>query len=135
MEDNASNWLLRAKSNLEHARIFNENSLFSKGGSIFYEDLCFDLQQCVEKTFKVLLILNNFEFPKTHDIDKLIKLLKINGINVPDKILDAGMLTQYAVRTRYFDYDVRNITQEEYEEALEITENVYNWAENLVKTQ
>lgn len=125
----AKTWIERAKSNLCFAKLPDEYELF--GEEIFFEDPCFELQQCVEKAFKALFIFKNIEYPKTHDIDKLIKLLKINGVDIPDEMLDAGMLTQYAVRTRYPD-DFRRITKEEFEEALEIAERVYNWANSQI---
>lgn len=42
-------WLRRAKSNLERARVGKIKD------EILYEDLCFDCQQAVEKTIKPYL--------------------------------------------------------------------------------
>ena len=47
--DLAIEWLNRALSNLERANLGKQNE------SIYYEDLCFDCQQSVEKSFKALL--------------------------------------------------------------------------------
>ncbi|MEI7474233.1 MAG: HEPN domain-containing protein [bacterium] len=129
---NAIDWIKRAKSNLAIAKNIYEQELEAFGGEIFFEELCFEIQQSVEKAFKALLLFHNIEFPKTHDIDRLIKILRINNIEVPEEMLDAGMLTQYAVRTRYPD-DIRKITQEEYIEALNIAEIVYNWAKEQIE--
>ena len=41
---------------------------------------CFHAQQCAEKYLKALLILRNFEFPKTHDLPTLNTLCSQNGI-------------------------------------------------------
>jgi len=101
MQNNARDWLLRAKSNLEHARRVNKEDLSAYGGYIFYEELCFGLQQCVEKSLKAILIHLNIEFPKTHAISKLIELLKENAQEYPDSLLDAVDLTVYAVDARY----------------------------------
>lgn len=131
MQDEVKVWLLRAKSNLEHARRVNNNDLAMNGGYIFFEELCFDLQQCVEKSLKAILINRNIEFPKTHSISKLIELLQKNNIDFPDKLLPAIDLTLYAVETRYpSSQDI--ITEQEYKEALEIAQNVYDWVKKQI---
>lgn len=128
---NALDWLKRAKSNLMFAQSIPEEDLLLFGGDIFFEEPCYELQQAVEKSLKALLIYKSIDFPKTHDIDVLIKLLRNNNVEVPDRVLDCVIMTQYEVRTRYPD-DFRRLTQEEYNEAVEITENVYNWVKSLV---
>ena len=130
----AYNWLKRAKSNLALAQKTQKDEYEIFGGEIFFEELCFELQQCVEKSFKALLLKNDIEFPKTHSIDQLIKLLKLNSVEIPENILDASMLTQYAVRTRYPD-DIRRINEEEYIEALKIATKVYDWVSSLIYSQ
>lgn len=124
-------WLKRAKSNLAIAKTVIKDEYEIFGGEIFLEELCFELQQCVEKALKALMIYHKIQFPKTHDIDKLIIILKQNSIELPEKILDAAILTQYAVTTRYPDIFLK-VTQEDYQEALEIAENVYNWVKKLI---
>ncbi len=127
----ALEWLKRAKSNLMLAKNIPHDDFMIFGGDIFFEEPCYELQQAVEKSLKAMLLHNGIIFPKTHDIDLLIKLLRNNFIEVPEKILDASIMTQYAVRTRYPD-EIRKVTKEEYEEAIAIAENVYNWAKSLV---
>ena len=127
----SSDWIKRAKSNLVIAKNIFKSEYEVFGGEVFFEELCFELQQSVEKSLKALLLFHGVEFPKTHDIDRLIKLLKINSVDIPEEILEAGILTQYAVRTRYPD-DIRRITEEEYKEALEIAEKVYSWVKNQI---
>ena len=39
------------------------------------DTVCFHAQQCVEKYLKALLVLEETDFPKTHDIRKIIALL------------------------------------------------------------
>ena len=127
----ALDWIKRAKSNLALAQKTLKDEYEVFGGEIFFEELCYELQQCAEKSIKSIFIKHNLEFPKTHNIDQLIKLLKLNSINFPDNLLDVSFMTQYAVRTRYPD-DIRKITEEEYLEALEITQKVYDWAKNFI---
>ena len=47
------NWLKRARSNLERAKMGKVTQ------EILYEDLCFDAQQAVEKSLKAILIKLN----------------------------------------------------------------------------
>ena len=49
MQNEAKEWLLRARSNLEHAKRVNKEDLADYGGFIYFEELCFDLQQSAEK--------------------------------------------------------------------------------------
>ncbi|MFH0958378.1 MAG: HEPN domain-containing protein [Pseudomonadota bacterium] len=62
--------------------------------------MCFHAQQCVEKYIKALLIVHEIDFPKTHDIERLIQLLPPN-ISLPIAVPDQALLTTYAVTARY----------------------------------
>lgn len=124
----ANEWLRRAKGNL----IIGKDSSYIDLRDIPMEDLCFNLQQCVEKSLKAVLIFNEIEFPFVHEIASLLTILKKNKIEVPDDIIYAAKLTRYAVSTRYpGDYD--KITDTDYKEASEIAEKVYNWAKNKIR--
>jgi len=126
--DDSLNWLKRAKSNF----VRGKDSSYLDLKDISLEDLCFDLQQCVEKSLKAILVKKNIEFPKTHNIAELLVIIREKTlINFPEKIKDAATLTDYAVNTRY-PADYNPVTEEEYKEVLEIAENVYNWAENII---
>lgn len=63
--------------------------------------LLFHLQQAIEKFFKSLLSFNQIEFPKVHDIAKLIELCEEHRITVPDYTEEFIKLTPYAVEFRY----------------------------------
>jgi len=123
-------WIKRAKSNL----ILGKNTKIDEDylwNYIYYEDLCFDLQQAVEKSLKALLILNNIEVPYSHSISQLIDLLISNLINVPEEIYDAVILTPFAVRAKYPGDWIR-VNHQEYLELSGITQKVYDWAENII---
>ena len=119
--------LKRAKSNL----IRGKNNSYLDLREIVLEDLCFDLQQCVEKSFKALLVNNNIDYPYTHKINILIELLEENAISIPDEIKEAVILTVFAVEARYDD--ILFLTEDIYKETLEISEKVYNWALEQIK--
>jgi HEPN domain-containing protein len=126
--DVANEWLRRAKGNL----LIGKDDSYLDLRDIPVEDLCFNLQQCTEKSLKALLIYNEVEFPFVHDIASLLTILKLNKIEVPQDLICAAKLTIYAVSTRY-PGDYNEITEEDYREAVEIAENVYNWAKNQIK--
>lgn len=115
-------WLKIAKSNLKLGKV----GLDLYDEDIRYEELCFQLQQSVEKSLKSLLVFHDIKFPKTHNIAELLKLLSNEDIKIPENILDSAILTQYAVNTRYPD-DFIEVTENDYKEAIEIAEIVYNW--------
>jgi len=55
----------------------------------------------VEKLLKALLINNQIDIEKTHDINKLVKLCKKNNIQLLDDMETLIDLTDYAVEGRY----------------------------------
>ena len=117
-------WIGRAKSSLElaQAKIIHY---------IQYEDLCYQLQQAVEKALKGLLIYYNVEPEFTHNIELLINELK-KFTDIPEKVNEATDLTNYAVQTRYpGEYD--EITKEEYEKAVKTAKDCLDWVENKIK--
>jgi len=65
------------------------------------EEIGFHIEQAVEKLLKTLLSLNKIDFPKIHDIEKLISLSKEHNIKLPDYIDEFEALTMFAVDFRY----------------------------------
>lgn len=120
-----SEWLNRALSNL------NLGKNLIQGVNL--EDLCFNFQQAVEKSFKAVLIKNDIKVPRTHSIAELISIIKDNSIIIPENIeKNAPLLSLYAVDTRYPD-NYFCIEKDDYNEALEIAELVYDWAKSVIK--
>ncbi|MDI6864462.1 MULTISPECIES: HEPN domain-containing protein [Thermodesulfovibrio] len=81
--------------------------------------LFFHLQQATEKFLKALLAKKNVNFPKIHDIEKLIELCEENNIKVPDFIDDLIDLTPFAVEFRYGLIMEESIDIENYFEKVE----------------
>ncbi len=118
-------WLSRARSDL---------SLAAKGSGIqnvYLEDLCYHAQQAAEKALKALCVLANIEFPKTHSLVRLMDLLQGTGVEIPEQIKAADVLTHYAVETRYPGFD-EEILLQEYQEAYRLAESVVFWAEEQI---
>lgn len=114
-----NDWISFAKSDLAIAKV-------DRTGAISYESLCFHTQQAVEKALKALLVFDNIEFPRTHNLRILLDLLKNKHI-IPDIVDESAALTEYAVSSRY-PGESEPIEVEEYKRAVEITEAVLVWA-------
>jgi HEPN domain-containing protein len=117
-------WLRRAKSNLAKA---NQ----PKPREAYWEDLCFDAQQAVEKAVKAILTHRGVQFPKIHDIGELLSLLERSGEKIPKAYWRADDLTQYAVETRY-PGPAEPVTQKEYQAAVKIAGEVVKWAQKII---
>ncbi|MCK4392756.1 HEPN domain-containing protein [Candidatus Bipolaricaulota bacterium] len=118
--DDPREWMNRAKSNLVLAR--------NRLPDVYLEDLCFDAQQAAEKAIKAFLIHLDLCFPYTHDLTDLLTLVEGAGRKVPEDVKRAGILSDYAIESRYPGL-AEPVTQEEYERAVSIAEKVVQWVE------
>ena len=90
MTDDYREWLARAKSSMAIAK-------HKQDESIFYEDLCFQAQQAVEKAIKGFLIFFTVEPERTHNLVPLIKELskqvvkpKNNSLHIHNNMVKYG---------------------------------------------
>jgi HEPN domain-containing protein len=113
-------WLKRAKSNLLRAKTPRTNE------EIYYEDYCYDAQQCAEKALKAYCIFLNLPYPKTHDINYLFELIENAGVEISEENRQASILSEYSVETRY-PGDYIEVTEEDYKKAIFIAEQIYKW--------
>jgi HEPN domain-containing protein len=122
---NPDAWIVRAIGNLSLAR----------GGrqieGVFLEDLCFNAQQAAKKALKAVCVQNGLDFPKTHSLVRLMDIIEVDGITIPQSVKAADVLTQYAVDTRYPGY-IEEIEPDEYRQALDLAETVLAWAEEVL---
>ena len=119
-----SDWISYAESDLELAAIGKVSK------KIKYETLWFHLQQAVEKSLKAILNFLNIQFPKTHEIDFLLKLMKKNKIDVPEKILSTTHMSRYAVISPY-PSDGDMIERKEYLQSIKLATLVLKWAKTI----
>lgn len=86
---------------------------------------CFHCQQAVEKAIKTLLVLQQIEFGRLHDIGQLLELLRASPA-VPSESQVEGLesLTRFAVETRYPPGEA---LPEEAEDALRRAEAFLAW--------
>ena len=121
----AREWIRRARSNLVRAKQ-------PKSEEVFWEDLCFDAQQAVEKALKALIIDRRIPFRLVHDIAELLTLLERDGVRVPGEVRAAVDLTPYAVESRY-PGPAEPVTEEEFRQAVATAETVVAWAASQIR--
>jgi HEPN domain-containing protein len=91
------NWLFRANEDISVL-----DNLFTSDPEKFASTICFHAQQAVEKFLKAFLIYHDIDFPKTHDLDFLLKeCMKIDKTVFQD--INLGSLTDFGVSIRYPD--------------------------------
>lgn len=96
------------------------------------EIIGFHAQQAAEKLLKALLMAKNIPYRRTHDLRELIDLIRDNGIEFPESLMEIRTLSPFAVEFRY-DY----IPMEEEEpfnrqKALEMVQQLRKWVENTL---
>jgi HEPN domain-containing protein len=117
-------WLARAKASLALAK-------GRQLDGVLLEDLCYQAQQSAEKALKALYVHRGVAFPFVHNLDHLLLGLESMGIEIPEEVDQAVILTRYAVETRY-PGPFEDMTEEDYQEAMRLAENVLAWVESLV---
>ncbi|HWQ96359.1 MAG TPA: HEPN domain-containing protein [Candidatus Methylomirabilis sp.] len=96
------------------------------------EIIGFHAQQAAEKMMKALLMAKNIHYRRTHDLRELIDLIRDNGIEFPESLMEIRTLSPFAVEFRY-DY----IPMEEEEpfnrqKALEMVRELRKWVEDTL---
>ena len=120
-----SEWMDHAESDLRLARLATQDS------SIRPEQVCFHAQQAAEKATKAVLLSRGIGFPLTHDIEELFEIAESSGIKIPDGVRDAGLLTPYAVETRYPGC-WSAIDEDDVRQAIRTAEQTVSWASGML---
>jgi HEPN domain-containing protein len=94
-EEFTREWVRKAEIDFKTA-----DHLFQSGPD-FAEGAAFHSQQAAEKYLKAFLVWHQIEFPKTHDIEALLKLAGRTDDKIPEILGEAAMLTPYGVDYRY----------------------------------
>lgn len=85
----------------------------------------FHAQQCVEKLLKAVLASRGVDFPFTHDLETLRRLLDEQGLAVPVDPSTLALLTPFSVRQRYGELDEEPVDRAE---LRELAEQIAAWA-------
>lgn len=91
--------------------------------------MCFHAQQSVEKSLKATLTSRCADFPRTHNLEELAKLVSEQNISLPIHARELRRLNPFAVEFRYDDESIVLITQEE---AGQFAETMLQWAKAVV---
>ena len=90
------NWLFRANEDIQVIKYLSKTELES-----YLSTICMHTQQAVEKFLKAFLVYHNIDFPRTHDVDFLLK--QCQKIDKNDFNIDLGSLSIYGLKLRYPD--------------------------------
>lgn len=88
-------WVAKAENDL-----FAAAHLLKLGRQSPTDVICFHAQQCAEKYLKALLVFNGVDFPRTHDLDLLMRRLP-NGLRSLFRMSELTELTPHATVSRY----------------------------------
>jgi len=116
--DEAKIWLNYAKTDLHAASALLDSSGF------FPRQICFFAQQCAEKTIKAILVFEEVNFPKSHDLDRLRDLIP-DGWKFKEKFPDLAELTIWAIESRY-PGNTPDVVESEAKETLQLAEAVFD---------
>jgi HEPN domain-containing protein len=122
----AAEWLLHAESDLRYAKLGQDQP------AILQNQVAFHAEQAAEKALKAVLVHMGVEFPRTHDLQSLLLMLRDNGISVQSVIEQASVLTRFAVEARY-PGDIEPIRQEEVAQAIEVAKRAVAWARSQIR--
>lgn len=110
-------WLAKAGADLRASR-----HLLGGAASLSYA-AAFHAQQAAEKFLKAVLVWHQIEFPKTHEMGRLVDLVRMADATLADLVADAAALTPYGVEMRY-PGDLPEPTPTEAREAVAVSERV-----------
>ena len=114
------------------------------GNNFFLNNICYHLQQCMEKELKYLIELTGIRYERIHDIFELAdnchtvynknNFLRNDIVSRLNKELDhifekANIYTSWESKTRY--YDGFKELNKNVDEAFEICENLMNICKNI----
>lgn len=108
-----ADWLSKAGTDLEVA-------VYLVGeGAIFPSAIGFHCQQAAEKYIKAYLVWREVDFPKTHDLERLLDLVESVGADLAESLRDVIVLTPYGTELRY-PGDRPDVSPDQAREALEL---------------
>jgi len=94
----------------------------------FYAHVCFLSQQAVEKAMKGFLVYQNKDYPKTHGLITLHRLMDVDWLR--SSLSEIKKLSEFYVPLRYPDAFPGSLPEGLPDE--EDATNAFNWASNIV---
>jgi HEPN domain-containing protein len=95
----------------------------------------FHAQQAVEKLIKAVLSHRSVEYQRTHQLERLVTLLRNAGISYPPELSEAVALTPFAVEFRYDLLPIHDDAASAFDRrwAKRCVERIADWANLLVQ--
>jgi len=132
MKKQAKEWISFAETDLKSAKVLIKDESLTTTAA-------FHVQQCVEKSLKALLELNNRKIPRIHDLLKLIRRIDNDQINISlsvnEEILD--QINQVYIDARYpADFGLLpegKPSTKKVEEFINEAENVFKQTEQIIE--
>lgn len=132
MKKQAKEWIRFAATDLKSAKALIQDENLTTTAA-------FHVQQCVEKSLKALLELNNKKIPRIHDLLKLLKGIDNEQINISlavnEELLD--QINQVYIDARYpADFGLLpegKPSTKKVEEFINEAENVFNQTEQIIE--
>lgn len=114
-------WLEKAQRDLKSAKILKENDC---GNDI----VAFHCQQAIEKSLKGFLLKNIGEVIEGHSLIYLCQKSLVINVVFRKHFKDCAFVSQYYIETRYPADEPLMVSEEDVEECIKITQEVYlNW--------
>lgn len=120
----AKEWILKAQNDLKSAEI-----LYKENGPT--DSLCFHCHQSVEKILKAFLVFKKNEFPKIHDLIRLLNLCKEIDENLKELEEEVSFLNRYYIETRY-PSEVAVYSKDECQKALKAAQKATQFFVNKI---
>jgi len=93
MQEETKNWIKYSEENFEAAKVLLESELFNP--------CLHNIQQCIEKALKSIIIEKNISFKKTHNIFELKNILSENNIMIDLTDDECDFLDSIYLPTKY----------------------------------
>lgn len=98
----------------------------------YLEAVAFHAQQAAEKYLKAFLVQHQIEFPKTHDLGRLLDLVSQVDSVLSSSLDEVASLTPYGVETRY-PGDLPGVTAQEAQKAVELATKTSHAIKNALQ--
>lgn len=121
-------WFTIAKRDLDSAH------RLASGPNPYLDTAISHCQQAAEKAVKGFLVFHHQDFPKTHDIRKVVALAETIEPRFASWQDAAELLTPYATAFRYTD-DILEPSQDEFDEALKAAADLYIFVLSVIPAE
>ena len=98
-----------------------------------YHNACFHAQWAAEKALKAVLLADGTHFPKAHDIEFLIDLVRQKRSDLPSFAESAAVLDQYNSDARYKRKFRDEMSADEAEAAIVYAEEIITACERFLR--